>query len=114
MKVLLDEDVPHLLRNELTGHDVSTVAFVGWSGMKNGVLLGLAADADFEVFLTCDRNLQHQQNIPALGLAVVVLDVRDTRLETILPLVADILAVLGDDLRPGTVSTVGSWRTSDQ
>lgn len=110
MRILLDEDVPRPLRRELAGHEISTVVAMGWTSIKNGVLIGLAVSAGFEVLLTCDRNLQHQQNVPALGLALVVLAVPDTKLDTIRPLVPEILALLDSDPRPGTVSVVGSWR----
>lgn len=52
MKVLLDEDVPRRLGRELVGHEVSTVQGMGWASVKNGILFGLAAAADFEVLIT--------------------------------------------------------------
>ncbi len=67
---------------------------MGWSGLVNGVLLGVVVDTGFEVLLTCDRNMQKQQNVSALGLALVVIAVPDTKIQTIQPLVPDILAVL--------------------
>ena len=36
MNVLLDENLPHELRRELAYHDVYTVQYMGWSGVKNG------------------------------------------------------------------------------
>lgn len=39
MKLLLDENLPHQLRHEIAGHECSTVAFMGWSGVENGELL---------------------------------------------------------------------------
>lgn len=94
----------------MPGHDISTVVEMGWSGIKNGLLLRLAADAGFEILLTFDRNIQHQQNVPALGLALVVLAVPDTKLDTIRPLVPEVLSVLDSHPQPGTLSVVGSWR----
>jgi hypothetical protein len=84
---LLDESVPRALGRELEGHDWSTVPRMGWSGRVNGVLLGLAVAAGFEVLLTCDRNMQHQQNLSAIGLALMVIAVPDTKIETLRPLV---------------------------
>jgi len=110
VRVLLDESVPRALGRELVGHDWSTVPRMGWSGLVNGVLLGVAVDAGFEVLLTCDRNMQKQQNVPAWGLALVVIAVPDTKLQTLRPLVPDILAVLDSHPQPGTLSVVGSWR----
>jgi hypothetical protein len=110
VRILLDEDVPRPLRRDLVGHDVATVVEMGWSGVKNGVLIGLAVSAGFEILLTCDRNLQYQQNVPTLGLALVVLAVRDTKLDTIRPFVPDILNLLDANPGPGTLSVIGSWR----
>ncbi len=63
MRVLLDECVPKRLKRELSGHDVSTVVEMGWSGVKNGKLLALAA-AEFDCFLTVDANIENQQHLP--------------------------------------------------
>jgi hypothetical protein len=113
VKVLLDESVPGLPRGELQGHDVYTVTWMGWSGTRNGVLLDLAVNAGFDAFVTCDRNIENQQNQSALGIAVIVLAVPDTRIPTMLPLVPDILAALAAEPRPGTISIVGTWRVRD-
>ncbi len=68
MRVLLDECVPRALRRELPGHQVKTVAEAGWAGVKNGELLQLAA-REFDLLVTVDSNLQHQQNFNGLALA---------------------------------------------
>ncbi len=74
MKILLDECVTKHLKSYLPGHEVSTVAQQGWSGIKNGQLMTVAATDGFEVLLTIDKNFQHQQNIGKYNLIVVVLD----------------------------------------
>jgi hypothetical protein len=51
------------------GHEVSTVARMGWRGKGNGELLGLAA-AQFDVFVTADRNHSYQQNVNRFDLAL--------------------------------------------
>ena len=71
MRVLLDECVPRGLRHELSGHDVKTVAEMRWAGIKNGALLE-RAEKQFDVFLTVDRGLEHQQNLAGYDIAVVV------------------------------------------
>ena len=93
MRVLLDECVPKRLRTELTAHAVRTVAEMGWSGIKNGELLQKAA-SDFDCFLTVDRNLQFQQRIDALPLAVLVIQAVDNRIETLRPLMAAVREAL--------------------
>jgi predicted nuclease of predicted toxin-antitoxin system len=105
MRILLDESLPRRLSHALAGHAVSTVVEAGWSGVKNGRLLALAA-AQFDVFVTADRNLQYQQNIAALPLAVVVLVAHDNRLATLLPLVPDLPACLAK-LLPNSLIRVG-------
>lgn len=57
MKVLLDENLPQLLRN----HEVFTVRYQGWAGLKNGELLKAAEDNGFEVFVTGDQTLLYEQ-----------------------------------------------------
>ena len=60
MRVLLDECLPRRLKRELVGHDTRTAPEMGWASKSNGELLALAVD-HFDVFLTADRNLSHQQ-----------------------------------------------------
>ena len=69
MCILLDESLPRRLSRALAEHTVTTVVEAGWSGVKNGKLLALAA-GQYDVFVTADRNLQYQQNLSSLPLAV--------------------------------------------
>lgn len=59
MKVFVDECVDWRLSREIVGHDVKTARQLGWSTIKNGELLALAAK-EFDVFVTVDRNLSFQ------------------------------------------------------
>lgn len=34
MKLLLDENLPHQLRHEITGHECSTVAYMGGAELR--------------------------------------------------------------------------------
>jgi O-succinylbenzoate synthase len=98
--VLLDEDVHHQLRRHLRGHDVATVQRMGWSGIRNGSLITLAVEAGFDVMLTYDRNMEYQQNIKGVNLAIVVIVSRNNRIDAILSLVPAILEAL-PLLKPG-------------
>ena len=69
MRVLLDESLPQPLGRLLVGHAVRTVGQAGWASFKNGILLRLAS-TDFDVLVTADQNIEFQQNLPALQLAV--------------------------------------------
>lgn len=106
MRILLDEDIPRHLGNLLTGHVVSTVPKCGWSGIKNGKLLALASAA-FDVFLTADQNIEFQQNLAKLPLAIVVLVAESNRLESLEPLVPQALAAF-KSLKPRTLLRVGA------
>lgn len=98
MRLLLDESVPAKLRRSLPSHEVRTVVEMGWSGVKNGKLLALAA-SQFEAFITVDRNLPYQQNLAILPLAVVILSARSNELHALIPLVPDLEQALVD-LKP--------------
>ena len=63
MKVLLDENLDHGLRKLLGEHEVVTVTYMGWTGLKNGELLRIAEDNGIEVLLTGDQTLTYEQNL---------------------------------------------------
>ncbi|MGH8008671.1 MAG: hypothetical protein ACREQ3_16900 [Candidatus Binatia bacterium] len=94
MRVLLDECVPRPLRRELPGHEVRTVPEMGWAGKKNGALLALIKGAGFEVFVTTDQNLEHQQNLQRAGIPVIVLVAFSNTLQSLLPLVSGLRSAL--------------------
>jgi predicted nuclease of predicted toxin-antitoxin system len=99
MRLLLDECVPARLRQALPSLQISTVVQEGWSGIKNGKLLALAA-AGFDAFITVDKNLPYQQNVSKLPVAVLVLGAASNELPFLLPLVAALEVALAN-LRPG-------------
>lgn len=73
MKILLDECVTKHLKRHLSQFEVWKVRETHWSGIKNGKLLSLCADRHFDILLTIDKNLQHQQNLDKYPVTVVVL-----------------------------------------
>jgi hypothetical protein len=105
MRILLDESLPRDLSALIVGHEVSTVRVAGWSGIKNGELLTLAATR-FDVFVTSDRNLEFQQNLAMLPIAVVVLLVRSTRIQSLEPIVPDLIKLL-NHIPPRTLRKIG-------
>jgi hypothetical protein len=105
VKLLLDECIDRRLAKDLGGHDVRTVPQMGWAGIKNGALLTLAED-EFDVFITVDRNLSFQQNLPKFNIAVIVLHATSNRLADLKPLGPKILATL-PTLTKGTAQHVG-------
>jgi hypothetical protein len=106
MRVFLDECIDWRLARDLAGHEVKTARQMGWTSIENGELLALAAQ-HFDVFLTVDRNLSFQQNVPAAAIAVVVLRASTNRLADLRRLVPQLLVGL-TGARPGTVTTVAA------
>ena len=73
MQVLFDQGTPVPLRRYLAPHAVVTVFEKGWSTLQNGELLRMAENEEFEVLVTTDQNLKHQQNLRERRIAIVVL-----------------------------------------
>jgi hypothetical protein len=74
MKVLLDENLDHRLKDHIP--QSFTVFEMGWSSLKNGELLRQLALNGFSFLLTADSNMPYQQNevnIIVVGLTVIVL-----------------------------------------
>ena len=105
MRLLLDECIDRRLANDLAGHEVRTVPQMGWAGIKNGALLTLA-EKEFDVFVTVDRNLSFQQNLPEFNIAVLVLHAPSNRLADLRPLAPAVLSIL-PTLTKGQAEHVG-------
>ena len=106
MKLLLDECIDRKFVREFPGYDVKTVPQMGWSGVKNGQLLALAV-AEFDIFITVDRNLSFQQNLPQFDIAVIVLQASSNRLADLKPLAPDVLVLLST-VTKGRATVVGA------
>ncbi|MDA1277486.1 MAG: hypothetical protein O2960_26085 [Verrucomicrobia bacterium] len=72
MKVLFDQGVPKPLRLHLPGNDVTTAYQLRWAQKKNGESLSLAVAEGFELFVTTDQNLRHQQKLVGLKMSVFI------------------------------------------
>ena len=104
MRVLLDECLPRKLTHELPGHEVLTASERGWAGKKNGELLRLAS-REFNLFITVDQGLAHQQDLRRLGLAVITLVAPSNRFDSLRPLMPKVVELLGS-VRPGELVRV--------
>jgi uncharacterized protein DUF5615 len=106
MRLLLDESVPRRFGRSLATHVVRTVVELGWSGIKNGELLGRAAN-EFDALVTVDKNLEYQQNLESLPIAVIVLYAQSNELPYLLPLIPKLEEVLAN-LRPRMFVRIGA------
>lgn len=93
MKLLLDECVTRLIKRELAGHEVQTVDEAGMKGLKNGELLR-AASGLFDVLVTVDQNLAHQQNIESFEIAVLIMVAKKNTYAALRPLLPGVLESL--------------------
>lgn len=100
MKVLLDECVDSRLADHIRTVEVHTVT--------NGKLLALA-QAEFDVFVTVDRNLSFQQHLPKFDIAVILLKAKSNRVSDLVALLPELLQTIPSATK-GTVTTVGLGR----
>lgn len=101
MKILLDENLPKKLKQDFQEHEIYTIREKGWNGKKNGSLLQLLIDEDFDVFMTFDKNIQFQQNFEKYRITVLLLNAVDNTYETLKELVPQITNTLLQTLKIG-------------
>jgi predicted nuclease of predicted toxin-antitoxin system len=106
MRILLDESLPRHLAAEFPAHEVHTVQQMGWSSLTNGELLERAS-GHFDVMLTADQNLEHQQNLARFNIAVVVLAAMNNRIESLRPLLPSVEKLL-KEIKAGTLRRVSA------
>jgi hypothetical protein len=81
-----------------------TVPEAGWAGKQNGDLLRLA-EREFDVLLTNDQNIEHQQSFKLFDLAFVVLVAPTNDINDLMPLMPTVIALL-TEIRPGELRSV--------
>ena len=105
MRLLIDECIDERLRNLFPGHDCQTVRYAKLAGLKNGELLFAAEAAGFEVLVTVDRSIPHQQNLDDRKIALLILSAPTNRFRDLRRLIPAALAAL-TTIRPGQVQHV--------
>jgi predicted nuclease of predicted toxin-antitoxin system len=108
MRLLLDECVPRKLKSifEAKGYACDTVHDAGYSGKTNGELLALAEN-HFDVLVTVDQNIRHQQNMTGRKVAILILRSRSNDIDDIRPLLPAAIVALSR-ITPGQVVEVPS------
>ncbi len=104
MQILFDHNLPHKLRRHFLPHSVSLTKELAWNRFSNGILLGLAQE-EFDVLLTVDTNIYHQQNVALYNIAVIVLRAYDNTYESIVPLAPEVMSLL-ERIKPGEIHYV--------
>jgi hypothetical protein len=74
LRILFDKSVPVGVRRFLSRHEVRTFVEMQWHPqLENGELLNAGEVAGFDVMVTCDQNIEYQQNLTGRTLALIVL-----------------------------------------
>jgi predicted nuclease of predicted toxin-antitoxin system len=103
MRILLDHNTPAPLRYSLQGHQVETAYERGWAVLSNGDLLSAAESAGFDLMITTDKGIRHQQNLAGRKLSLLVIDTNDwTRIRRSQALIVARVS----SLRPGEYAEV--------
>jgi hypothetical protein len=104
MRLLLDECVPRRLKFGFAGHEILTIDEAEFKGLKNGSLIS-SASGTFEVLITVDKNIQHQQNKEKLSIAILILSAKSNRYQSLLPLIPKALKIL-ENIKIGEIITI--------
>ena len=108
MRLLLDECVPRKIKFlfAAAGMLCETVRDAGWSGKENGELLSLA-EQHYDVLVTIDRNIRHQQNLLGRSLSILIICAISNDYEDIRPQVPAAIEAL-KLIRSGQFVEVGN------
>ncbi|HSI73871.1 MAG TPA: hypothetical protein VK934_11910 [Fimbriimonas sp.] len=104
IRVFLDENVDVRLAEQLSGCVVRSVRTEGWFGVSNGELLSRIENG-FDVLITHDRGLEHQQRWAGRTLGLVVIRSESTDFSIYEAALPDLLQAIRG-VRPGTVTNV--------
>jgi hypothetical protein len=95
MKVLLDENIDVRFKKHLLQfYEIYTVNDMKWNGIKNGELLKLISQYNFDCWIVVDKNIPYQQNISQLPCLIIVLNVFRNTLMNLIPFIPQILQTL--------------------
>lgn len=98
MKILLDECTPSIVKKRLLHRDIHTAQENGLERSQKWDMLR-AAEGQFDIFITTDKNLRSQQNLAKRDLAILLLPTNQVPVvEALLPTIDAALdtALIGD------------------
>ena len=103
MKSLFDQGTPRPLRHHLVEHLVDTASERGWSDLDNGDLLQAVENEGYDLLITTDQNIRHQQDLAKMNIAILVL------LSTAWPLIqkkVDAISAAINEMEPGKLKEI--------
>jgi predicted nuclease of predicted toxin-antitoxin system len=105
MKILLDECLPLDFRHSFANHDAHTVEWAGLKGKKNGELLHAAELAGYEVLLTVDQGISHQQSLVGRKISIIPIRAKTNQMKDLLVFAEAVLDTLRT-IGPGQVMPI--------
>ena len=103
MKILLDENLPKRLKYEFLETQIFTVRDKGWQGTKNSKLLAKMVEENFDVLITFDKQMRHQQNFDNYPVCVVVLNAQSNSYHSLKHLIPRLKSFLSEPLPRGVI-----------
>ena len=70
--------------------EAHTIDQCGWKGKENGDLLHLAQNK-FDLFVTTDQGIPHQQNVSMFKIGIVLIEAPSNRFADIAPLIDKVI-----------------------
>lgn len=101
MRLLLDENIPKKLKQDLVGHDVFTVRELSRNGNEDQDVLHFLVEFNFDALITCDKNLRFQQNLLKYPTPIIVLDTYTNAYPILKSVIPRLLETLDYPLEPG-------------
>ena len=98
MKILSDHGTPAPLRNYLPEHSVERPTEKSWEFLENGELIRKADEEGYEIFVTTDPSVWHEQNLA--GRRFAIMDLLATAWPSVQHRTAEIRAAI-DEVRLG-------------
>ena len=91
------------LARYLAHHEVKHTTQLGWGGIMNGELLKIAEASGFQLLVTADKNIPHQQNLAGCNIAQLQLSTNNWPL--VKQYIPDVVQAV-DRIKPGELRKV--------
>ncbi len=103
MKILLDHNVAGRLRHDLSEFNVFSARYMGWDKKRNGDLLKLMLENDFDVLITRDTKMENQQNFETYPIPVILLNTRLNMYRYLKAVLPELKEALQGELKAGVM-----------
>jgi predicted nuclease of predicted toxin-antitoxin system len=106
IRILFDHCVTRKLARHLQSQNIEFAGRIGWADLKDGPLLD-AMSGRFDILITTDQNLRHQQSMMGRSVAVIVLQAPSGHVRYLATLVPEIERAIAT-VKPGDLVIVST------